>query len=368
MPNLVTPQYVMDLESRFRQIQVNEYTRLSASDLLWWDKFTKQIPSGSRREIISWILSTALIEAQEEGGQIAYDNMFVQETEYVNLEAGKALKIKRSRFEDLDGNGVQVATKWVSDVTAHAAYWPQQSIAALVNSSLSETALAYDKVAYHSINHPSNPFDLLAGYYANLFTGTAGSAGANANDLNKALYPGAVNVQCVGAGTLVSTATALNSLITAFQYIWSQKMPNGVLPRNLTPRYILAPPALFPSLVELTNAKFLASVATAGGAGGGSLDVEKLISQMGFGIPVLGRDLTDQTSFYIFCEEMNNDQLGAFGYLNREPFSIRYYTGRGGGTGADAILDIRDELEWHTSGRNRAIYGHPWLCYKAKQT
>jgi Mu-like prophage major head subunit gpT len=363
MPQAVTPQYIMDLESRMRLIQVNDYARLSSSDLLWWDKVTKTIPSASRREIISWILSTALIEDQGEGGQLAYDTMFVQETEYVNTTAGKGLKLRRQQFEDLDGNGVALATKWVQDVTANAAYWPQQKINALLAAG--ETTTAYDKVNYFSNAHPSNPFDTGAGFYANLFTGTAGAAGANANDLNKLIFPGAVDVDTKRVSTPVTPDAALAALIRAFIYIWRAYMPNGVLPRMLTPRFLLAPPQLYPSLVQITQAKFLAQAV---GSAGGTGDVEKLIGSMGFGAPVLGRDLVDQTSFYIFCEDMTSDQLGAFGYLNREPFSVRYYTGRGGGTGTDAVLDIKDELEWHTSGRNVAVTGHPWLCYKCKAT
>lgn len=364
-----SPQFMMDLESRMRFIQTNDYVRLTASEFMWWDKVSKRIPSLSRREIINWVLETASIEQIEEnGGQLAYDTMYIQEAEYFNKTAGKGLKLRRPQFEDLDGNGVQLATAWIKQITSSAAYWPQAKIIALL--ALAEAALGYDKVPFFSVNHPSNPFDVLAGYYANIFTGTTGAAGANAADVNKAMYPGACDVYCVGAGAAVSVSDALGALIRAFQYIWLQKMPNGIYPRNLTPRFLLAPAKIYPSLVEVTNARQIASsaVGVTGAAGGGSLDIEALISQMGFGQPVLGRDLVDQESFYIFCQEAANEELGAFGYMEREAFSVRYYTGRGGGTGADAVLDIKDELEWHTTGRNEAVLGHPWVVYKVKRT
>lgn len=361
MPGPVTPQFIMDLESRQRIIQVNEFQRLTAAEFIWWNMVTKKTTSSSRREIINWILSTALIEAQDEGGQIAYDTMYIQEMAYVHETAGKGIKIRRPQFEDLDGNGINTALEWTKQVSSHGAYWPQQQTATLLSAG--ETSLAYDAVNYFSTAHPSNPFDVSAGFYANIFTGTAGAGGANANDANKALYPGAVEV-LTGAGG-VTADVALTNLIRGYQYIWSQKMPNGILPRNLSPQLILAPPALYPSLVQITNARFIAQAAA---TGGGSGDVEKLIASMGFGMPMLGRDLIDQNAFYVFCKEMQNDELGAFGYSEREPFGIRYYTGNGGGNGVDAILDRIDEFEWHTRGRNKMFYGHPWVCYKFKRT
>lgn len=360
MPGPASAQYIMDLESDMRLIQVNEFQRLTEAEFIWWDMVTKRKTSGSRREIMNWILSTALIEDQGEGGQLAYDTMYVQEYDFTHETKGKGLKVRRQQFEDQDGNGVNTALEWTKQISAHGAYWPQQQVASLLNTG--ESSLAYDKVNYFSINHPSNPYDLTAGYYANIFTGTAGSAGANAADANKALYPGAVNV-FTGAGG-VTADVALQNLIRGYQYIWEQKMPNGILPRNLSPQLILAPSTLYPSLVQLTNARFIAQAAS---TGGGSGDVQALISQMGFGMPMLGRDLIDQDAFYVFCKEMQNDELGAFGYSEREPFSIRYYTGRGGGNGVDAILDRLDEFEWHQSGRNKTFYGHPWVCYKFKK-
>jgi hypothetical protein len=64
------------------------------------------------------------------------------------------------------------------------------------------------------------------------------------------------------------------------------------------------------------------------------------------------------------CEQVTGSQLGGLVYVEREAFSIRYYTGRGGGNGVDAILDRADELEWHTSGRNVGGYGHPYAIFK----
>ena len=69
---LVTPQFVFDLESRMRMVQVNDMARLMASENQWWDTCTKRTTTGSRRDVITWILETASIQTQGRfGGNIA---------------------------------------------------------------------------------------------------------------------------------------------------------------------------------------------------------------------------------------------------------------------------------------------------------
>src|SRR5262245_51809990 len=99
MPAL-TPSFVMDLESRMRMIQDNEYLLLSSN--LWWTMLTRTFTSQSRRDIINWVISSAQIDDMGQGGNIEFDPMFLMETEYTHGEAGKGLKLRRKQFEDLD--------------------------------------------------------------------------------------------------------------------------------------------------------------------------------------------------------------------------------------------------------------------------
>ena len=117
-------------------------------------------------------------------------------------------------------------------------------------------------------------------------------------------------------------------------------------------------------LAQLTNAKFIAQAAS---SGGGSGDVEALIASFGFVEPVIADELAgweNDTTWFLACEEITSDQLGAFLYIDREPFKINYYTGAGGGTGVDANLGRMNELEWQCQGRNGTGYGHPFLMFK----
>jgi hypothetical protein len=335
----VTPSFVFDLESNLRIIQVNEFVRLSASENQWWGSCTKTMTSGARREVINWILETALIESQgKQGGNIAFDDMVVLETEYEVSTAGKGLKLKKQQFEDLDGNGVELASSWVRQMSAQAAYWPQKQITSLIQGG--ETGKAYDGQNFFSASHPLNPYDTGIGNYSNLYSS-------------------------VPIDVSVSVDTALQNLATVFANIQAIKMANGKDPRFLRPAGIICPPKLFPRVAQLTNAKFIAQAA---GSAAGSADVQAFIAALGYGQPILAPELAgDDTTYYVVAQSHASDQLGALVYIDRDPFTIRYYTGQGGGNGVDAILDRADELEWHTRGRNVAAYGHPFLLFKCKQ-
>lgn len=345
--------FVFDLESRLRVIQEDEYTRMSASENMWWEPFTKVVPSGSRKELFFWILSTATIEAQGKGGNLEFDDMVILESDYTNLDAGKGLKMPKNQLEDLDGQGVQIAESWVRQISAQAAYWPQKQVSKLILAG--ETGKAYDGKTYFATDHPYNPFDTNAGSYKNLFTG--GASG---------IYPGALKID-----ESVTLDTAFSNIGKAIAYIKSLRMPNGKDPRFLVPRFLVGGPALQQRLVQLTNAKFIAQIAS---SGAGSADIEAVIKRWGLNTPVVAPefssaatgDATDDTSWYIGCEQMTSSQLGALLYVDREPFKVTYYTGSGGGTGVDAILDRARELEWHTHGRNVTGYGHPYALFKAK--
>lgn len=357
---LLTPQFVGDLEFNLRVIQETEYLKLASSEYMWWNKITQVIPSATRREIITWIMNTAQLESTGLGGNIAFDDMYMLETEFVPVDAGKGIKVRRKQFEDLDGNGVNLVSAWVAQMGAQFAYWPQKQIAALLLSL--ESVLAYDKVNFFSTGHPLNPFFTSTGFYANLFTGTAGAGGANANDANKALYPGAVPLD-----TSVSPETALNNLARLNAYVRSIKMPNGSDPRRLRIKELLVSPGLEPRAQMILSASFLATVAGSAAAQGGSSDITGFRAALG-NIQVTDCDELSGNDYYVIVDSMGSTELKALAYVDREPFTIRYYTGRGGGTGVDASIDRADELEWHASGRNVAAPGHPHLLFKGKAT
>lgn len=337
----VTPSFLVDFETNIQSIVENEYARLGSN--LWWSQFMKRKPSQRRQEIVAWLLSTAKIEdLGQAGGSVPFEDLVSKYTTFENRYAGAGLKLRKAQLEDLDGEGMDLASKWASDIGAYMAYWPQKQLVSLIKNG--HTTTGYDGVNFFATNHPLNPFNTGLGNYANLFTvGTAAPI-----------------------DTSVSVDAALNNLIGVVAAIKAIKMPNGEDPRFLRPKYLLVPPKLQGRAQQLTNAKFLAQAAA---SGGGSGDVEAVISSFGWAQPIVADELAgfeSDTTYFVACEELSSNNLGAFVYVDREPFSITYYTGQGGGTGVDAQLDRAKELEWHATGRNVAGYGHPYLFFKVK--
>jgi hypothetical protein len=319
-------------------ITEREYERLRSN--LWWQKVARLRPSTGRKEIIMWLLSTAQIRDQGAGGNIHFDDLVSQTTELENKYSGAGLKLRRAQLEDTDGNGFELASQWSSDIGAYMAYWPQkQAVDLLKNGHTASLYTAYTTKAFFATDHPLNPYNLGAGTYKNLLTGGDALPLDDSQDLDDAL---------VNLGKLCA-------------YIATIKMPNGVDPRFLRPEAIICPPRMFPRLVQLTSAKFLAQVA---GSGAGSADVEAVIKALGFATPIQADELAgfeSDTTYYVVCKQVAQSQLGALIYSEREPYRINYY-----GTVDQAVLNRSQELEWHCLGRNVIAPGHPYLLIKCK--
>lgn len=348
MPAL-TPSFLFDFETGLMTIMENEYARLTTE--LWWQRITKVRPSQSKKEIVAWLLSTVNFDDQGYGGNIRFNDMVALNTTFVNLDSGTGLKMRRQELEDLEAHGMDIATNWATQIGAYMAYWPQKAVVSLLTGG--ESGLAYDGKAFFASDHPLNPYNTAVGTYCNIFTGSGG-VGYNA-----------APIDTTNAATV---EIALKNLSYVYAGIRRVKMPDGVTPRFMKPMYIAHPPALTARVQQLTNARFIAQ--SAGTGGGGSGDVTGIITNMGFAQPIEVVELAgvDDTSYYVICQEAGSSQLGAFVYVNREPYGVTFYTGQGGGTGVSAELDRAQELEWHCHGRNVAGYGHPFYAFKVKAT
>lgn len=345
----ITPQFMMDLESRMQVLTESEYSRMQAN--LWWQSVAKVRQSGGRREVLSWLLSTAMIRDQGAGGNVRFDDLVSVTTEVENKDSGTALKLAKNQLEDMDGNGMDLARQWSTDIGHYMAYWPQKQVTHFLKNAHNLVAAGgytgYDSVAYFSASHPLNPYKTALGNYANIFTGAASGS-----------YPGACPID---AG--VDDDDALVNLSKIFAYIATIKMPNGEDPRFLRPKAILCGPQMFPRAVQLTSAKFIAKVA---GSGAGSADVERLIAAMGYATPTMCDELAgfeSDTTFFVVCEQASTSELGGVVYVDREPYNIDYY-------GPQTALELqrKREFEWHCHGRNSLLPGHPYLIFKCKGT
>jgi hypothetical protein len=203
----------------------NEYVRLASN--VWWPRVMKKRPTGARREILSWLLSTAQIEdTGPSGGKMSFDEILSKTQEYETGFAGRGLRLQKAQLEDTDGNGVDLAVKWSGDIGSYMGYWPQKQAAKLLKNGHNADALCYDGRPFFDASHLVNPGDAGVGTFSNVFTGAASGS-----------YPGA----CV-IDDSVAMDTALTNLSKAVAYIRGIKMPNGEDPRFLKPVMLLAPP------------------------------------------------------------------------------------------------------------------------------
>lgn len=334
----ITPTFMFGLERRMRLITEREYERLLSN--LWYTKICKETTSESKAERIIWLLDSARIQRTGKGGNVEFEDIVSQTTEIENLNAAAGLAVKKEELEDLDGGGVQLASHWSRQMGAYAAYWPQKMLA----QAMLANPIGYDGKAYFATDHPVNPYNISAGVFANRFTGAAAG-----------IYPGALPIM---TGT-VEEAIAL--IAKAIAYVASIKMPNGEDPRFLKLAHIIGPPAMTARMQQITNAKFIAQVA---GGGAGSGDIEAVVRNFGLGQPIEAPELSSafggsDTTFYLAMEEITSNELGAFVYQNREPFSVLYY-----GPQNDAQLARIRSFQWTTEGRNVTSPGHPYLLFR----
>jgi hypothetical protein len=336
----ITPAFLYDLETNMKLVSAQEYQRLN--DNLWWTQIAKTVTSGSKKERVSWLLDTARIQSTGKGGgNLEFEDVVSQTTEYEHENAAAGLKIKKEQLEDLDGNGVEIASHWSRQIGAYAAYWPQKMLAKAILAN----PTAYDNKAFFAVDHPVNPFNPSAGTYANLFTGASSG-----------IYPGALKID-----TSVTVDVAIQNLAKIIAYVASLKMPNGEDPRFLVLDKLFIPPNLAARAQQITNAKFIAQAA---GSAAGSADIEAVIRNFGMGQPIVCPELQSafggsDTDFYVGMREMTSNPLGAFVYSNREPFSVVYH-----GPMTDAQLARIREFQWMTEGRNTVMAGHPYLLFK----
>jgi hypothetical protein len=345
---ILNAAFLFDLESNMRVITENSYTSLLEKQ--WWNRVAREMPSSSLKERIIWLLETGFVDYGVEG-QVQFVDMATVMQEFTNkFITGSGLKMLRSQLEDLDGVGISAATAWSRTMGALAANFPQQELAKAIHAN----GVCYDGLAYFHANaggttgHPYDPTDTTKGRFANLFTGAA-SAGVN---------PGACPID-----VSVTLDVAQTNLSKALTYIREIKQPNGVNPRNLEPVAILVPQQLYVRARLVTEAK---SVAMPAAGGAGSADVTALISTFGLEVilcPELGALYGgSDTRYYILCKD-STGQLGAWVYVNREPFSITYH-----GPQTDAQLASKREYEWTPQGRSTVGPGHPYLMFRCDGT
>src|SRR5678816_1944475 len=97
----MTQQFTFDFLSNMQAIQENSYQGKLKN--LHYGKFTKTRSSSSSQEILAWLLSTARIKRNGQGGNVQYDDLAQVKQSYVNGNFAAALKLSQNQMTDLDG-------------------------------------------------------------------------------------------------------------------------------------------------------------------------------------------------------------------------------------------------------------------------
>jgi hypothetical protein len=355
---------VQDFTTNIQLVQENSY--LAKAKSLDYTKFCTQRTTKSQREVLAWLLSTARMRHAGQGGQGSFGSMSMAKLSMSVGDFEEGVEFKENQFTDLDGQGVDLATKWNADMAAELAYFPQRETCALL--LYGETGLSFDGVAFFSASHPNHPKDSSAGTYKNLLVpGDFGGA-------NLSMDP-----------ALSTVAERINAISLIKKHLASIKMPNGKDFRKLKLGAILHPTALGPGVVEAMNAKFIAQDST-GGAGGSS-DVEAVIRYQGLGAPIdmdeigaaaswdvrliSAEDESETTAtvtgsdahYYVIAREEVSSEIPGLIWLEREAASIQFFNRFNAG-GLEAAK--AKKMWFMAQARATAAYGLPYHIYKVK--
>ena len=345
MPRFAGQTWLHDLEENMKSITTQAYNSLLSK--LWWKEVATERPSMSKKEVLVWLISTAMIKNME-AGQTDFEDILSQYTEIENQFASAGLRLTKDQLEDVEnglpgGEGLRLAAQWARDVGKYAAYWPQKQVATAILNGASAGYTTYDGLTFFNTAHYVNGVDTADGTFSNI-----------------------LNPTTVGHATRIDTAVTLDAAVDNLSairaYIATIPMPNGLDPRNLEIKSIIHPPALRSRCVQLLGGSLIAQAAT---SGGGGADITPIIKDWNFDKPVEAPELAagfggTDTTYYIKAAPIADEgELGALVYQNREPFNILYH-----GIEADPRLARERSLQWLTQGRNTVGYGHPYLLFQ----
>lgn len=322
----ITPSWVGTFETNQQTLIQDAWARMAAH--LIWDRFMDVKKSGTLRELYFWLIESARIHDEQQGGNKRFDDIAANFLEVANKNSGAALRLTKNEIEDnmmaapnLRGMpALDYAANWARQMGGSAGYWPQELLFDLIANGT--TAKGYDNLAFFHASHPINPYNE-GPVYSNLHTG-------------------------VRIDAAVDIAEAVTNFATAVAQVRAIRQPNGK-PRNLVCEYALAGVDLQKRLFEILDTKFYGS-ATQG-------STENVVSRYGIE-PVIASELTETGVYYLACEMLPGEG-GPFIFQDRDPYVLTSYQPE-----TQAELQRRKEFEWSFDGRNAGAYGHPYLFHR----
>lgn len=335
----VTPQYILDINTRLEGLMTSNWQRV-AMNAGSWARVMKKRPSSSKVELLTWILDTAGLYPQGNGGNFRFDDMVALSTQLENFDVGGALRLTTNELADnqLKDNPkvgtMDFAQKWARDRGGEIAYWPR-SVLLGANGLIQQggTALCYDGNPFFYASHPVDPSRTGGGTYSNIITGV---------DIS------------TSTGAITDVVVAAEALARAIAAIQVLTFTSAKIPRMLVPKVIVHPTALTFRVRQLLGI---------GGTNGADIltQTTNMLGTYGFDAPIAAPELdaANASTYYIGCEDILSDELGAFVYSERKAYEMRGYPD------VDSARQNRSKVwEWTVDGRNGSMYGHPYLFFK----
>jgi len=312
---IVTPQIVRRIEDNLRYILVTSWARRETN--LWWRRVVKLRSSSTKRELLQWMLETAQIRAMGNGGRYTYDDLVEVFWEITNEDFGAGLNLTADEISD--GEALDRAGKWARHIGNSGAYWPQGQTAYLLKNG--KTLPCYDGQPFFSKTHPINPYmGAASDVFPNLITGAT-----------------------FGPQVLAKVYAIIEGIVA----------PDGI-PRHLQPKIIAAGPDLRFNITQALGADIYTDPTTQAAPASNIIK-----TSYGFVEPIIAPELNEPGVWYLFCELLEDDELGGLIYHERAPYGLNSYAPMN-----DVQLGQLDAFEWQLKGRNAASYGHPFLCFR----
>lgn len=337
-----SPEYAVEIDGVIKSLYTSNWDRVM-SEVTGdgdWSRLMKLRPFGSKRELLTWILDTAGLYPEGDGGQTRFDDMVAvsYEVEIENLGAGLELttnEIEDNQLKDKPEVGaLDYAQRWAKDRAAEGVYNPRENLFKLITGGLDASALGYDGVRFFSDVHPVDPNNPTGAKYSNIITGVG------------------INAPATGAQSEQDALLlAGRNLAKARAAIRKQRFINNK-PRMLKPDILVCPTDLEYRGRQLLT---LASMAATDNV---NKDPKYLMNTSPFVAP----ELDDEPDvYYIGVADMMQDELGAFMFNNRKDLSIIGYP-----SVASAESNRSDLWSWFQRGRRGFSYGHPYMFYRCE--
>ncbi len=331
----LTPEFLVSFETEIVGVVTSNWQRVQEN--LQWDRLMKVRPSSTKTQILTWLLETAAIYPEGDGGNKRFDDMVAASFSFEHTRSGNGLRltadeIKYNVMKDNPSIGaLDYANKWARDTGAASAYQPQKTLFELILAGT--TATGYDGVPFFSTAHPVNP---------------SGGGGTYSN-----LIPNVPLLVTGGSSEQDNLLVGRKNLGRALAAVRKQRFVNGV-PRYLKPTTLVVQSDFADIATMIVNAGFIAATSnTSTDPANPSKKLEVMVA------PELDNEAAG--TYYIGVEDMLSDELGAFIWSELEPYSIQTY-----GPMTEAALGRMKQFEWLNDGLNEATYGHPYQFYRCK--